>query len=134
MTATASPPGSPLIDRLITGLGWPLLGRAELPEFIDSQGEAVVFLTGDPRKELESNDVAVILPELVAAFGHRFRAGVVSREFEAEAKPLLGTHAVPSLVFFRDGRRLGAIPRVRDWDDYLARIEAILAGAAEPAI
>jgi hydrogenase-1 operon protein HyaE len=128
-----APDTSPLIDRLTVELSWPRLGRAELPAFIAAPGEAVVFLTGNPRKEPESNDVAVILPELAAAFGHRFRIGVVSREFEAEAKPLLANHATPALVFYRDGQRLGAIPRVRDWEDYLARIRAILAGPGAQA-
>jgi hydrogenase-1 operon protein HyaE len=37
---------------------------------------------------------------------------------------------VPSLIFLRDGQFIGAIPKVRDWADYLDRTRAILEGRA----
>jgi hydrogenase-1 operon protein HyaE len=125
--------GSPLIDRLCRELGYPLLGAEAVDGFVAGALTSVLFLTGDPKKELESNDVAVILPELVAAFPGRLRPAVVSRAAEPELKARFGTHTVPALLFFRHGRLLGAIPRVRDWDEYRARIAALLDGDAAVA-
>ena len=89
----------------------------------------MLFLTGDPAKNLETNDVAVILPELVRCFGGRFRPAVVDRAIENALRERFEVWPTPSLIFLRDGRMLGAIPKVRDWDDYLARVRAILDGA-----
>ena len=45
-----------------------------------------------------------------------------------------GVFKTPLLVFFRDTVQIGAIPKVRDWDDYLARISHILSREPEGAV
>jgi hydrogenase-1 operon protein HyaE len=119
-----------LLDRLSTELGWPVLDAASLDAFVDGPGERVLFVTGDPLKNAETMDVAVILPELVMAFQGRFLPAVVAQDVERAVRDRFDTWPTPSLMFLRDGAFLGAIPKVRDWDDYLARTRAILDGLA----
>ncbi|GAB4258318.1 MAG: hydrogenase accessory protein [Pararhodobacter sp.] len=121
----------PLIDRLTTEFGWPRLEDAEsLDAFVSAPGTHVVFLPGDPARNLETPDVAVILPELRMAFQNRFDCAVAGDALEKPIGERAGTYKTPCLVFFRAGRPIGAIPKVRDWADYMARITHILAAPA----
>jgi len=121
---------SPLIQRMIEQHGYPLLGRDDIDEFIERQQECVLFFTEDPERFPESNDVAMILPELVREYGGRFGAAVIERASERELQARYGFNEWPALVFLRRGRYLGAICRVQDWAEYLAQINRLL--AAEP--
>ncbi len=48
----------PLIERLSSELGWPHLSeKADLEEFVGQEGEHVLFVPGDPRRNLETADV-----------------------------------------------------------------------------
>ena len=122
---------SPLIRRLHEELSFPLLDRQGADAFLAKGGEAVLFFTGDPGRYKETDDVAVILPELIKEFGGRLRAGVVDRASERELEARYGFAVWPALAFFRDGHYLGAITRMQDWEVYLKRIPEIL--AAQPA-
>ena len=121
---------SPLIDRLTTELGYPLIERDQLDAFSRAHEHSVLFFTEDPRSFPETNDVAVILPELMRVFGDRVAPAVVGRQSERELMKRFGFGAWPALVFLRRGEYLGVITRVLDWDDYLAEIERLL--QAEP--
>ena len=46
---------------------------------------------------------------------------------EAAAKLAVEVHKPPNLAFWREGRVLGCLPRVRDWSDYMAAIPRLLA-------
>ena len=46
---------------------------------------------------------------------------------EAAAKLAVEVHKTPNLAFWREGRVLGCLPRVRDWSDYMAAIPRLLA-------
>lgn len=119
--------GHPLIDRLTTEDGWPTLtDEAELKTWIARPGNHVLFVPGDWKRNLESADVAVILPELVRAFQGRFDCAVVGEELQGAVKESSGINKTPSLIFYREGVCLGGIPKVRDWDDYMARVARIL--------
>lgn len=118
---------SPLIDRLTTELGWPRLETEEaLAEHLATPGTHCLFVPGDPVRNLESNDAAVILPELRMVFQHAFDCAVVGDAIEADLRERSGVLKTPSLIFYREGRCLGGIPKVRDWADYLTRIQTIL--------
>lgn len=117
----------PLIDRLTGDLGWPRLeSQSDVAEFTRRPGAHVVFVPGDPARNLESADVAVILPELRMAFQGRFDCAVVDDAVEEWLRTDTGVLKTPSLIFYRDGAMIGAIPKVRDWDDYMARVTRIL--------
>ena len=118
----------PLIDRLTSELGWPsLTDKQSLDDFTGQDGVHALFVPGDPRRNLETADVAVILPELKQAFQGRFDCAVVGDEIETDLRQDTGILKTPSLIFYRDGQMIGGIPKVRDWDDYMARIAQILA-------
>lgn len=122
----------PLIQRLLDEYGYPEIGLKEHAEFVAKEGMNVLFFPGDPSIVRDSTDVAVILPELVAAFGGQLNPGVVTDTF-GDGKQLkmdYGFREFPSLVFVRNGEYVGAISRVQDWGDYLGQIQALF--AAEP--
>ncbi len=119
--------GHPLIERLTTELDWPQLSTEdEILSWLSRPGVHVLFIPGDARRNLETADVAVILPELHRAFQGRFDCAVVADEMQANVKESSGVFKTPSLIFYRDGACLGGIPKVRDWDDYMARITRFL--------
>lgn len=126
---------APLIDALTEKHGWPRLDAATADAFIAGPGARVLFLTGDPQKNLETNDVAVILPELHRAFDGAFHPAIVDRAIEKALRERFDVWPAPSLIFLRDGRMTGVISKVRDWDEYLTRVRAILSndGAAQGA-
>lgn len=121
---------SPLIDRLVSELKYPLLTADTFQAFVAAQPVSVLFFTEDPTSFPESQDVAVILPELIATFGTLLTPAVVAREFERTLQKQYGFGVWPTLVFLRRGEYLGAISRVQDWSDYLNQINSII--NAEP--
>jgi hydrogenase-1 operon protein HyaE len=128
----------PLIDRLTQEFGFPRLETAEARDaFTGAPGVHVLFVPGDPVRNLETTDVAVILPELRIAFQHAFDCAVVDDAIEADTREAAGVYKTPSLIFYRDGQKIDALPKVRDWSDYMTRIAQILAmpakAPAEPA-
>ncbi|MEM1129133.1 MAG: hydrogenase accessory protein [Pseudomonadota bacterium] len=117
----------PLITRLTTEFDYPALAdMGEVTAFTEAPGLHVVFVPGDANRNLETPDVAVILPELRQAFQGRFDCAVARDSVEAELRAATGIHKTPSLIFFRDGACIGGIPKVRDWSDYVERITHFL--------
>ncbi len=121
---------SPLIQRLFDEYGYPEIQVANLQDFIKGPGVFVLFFTGDPNQNRETNDVAVVLPELVSAFDGKLRPGVVSRSAEKELQARYGFRRWPALVFVQEDGYLGAITGMQNWEDYLRKVEALL--KAEP--
>lgn len=118
----------PLVIRLTADFGYPLLGdAASLAAFTGAPGAHLLFVPGDAARNLETPDVAVILPELHAAFQRAFDCAVVADGLEKQVREATGVFKTPALLVYRDGRFLGGIPRVRDWSDYVARISHYLA-------
>jgi len=125
-------PSSPLIERLTGTFGYPRLESLDaFDDFIGSPGVHLVFVPGDPARNLESDDVAVILPEIVAAFEGRFDVAVAGDAIERSVRERVESFQTPNLIFWCAGRLLGDIPKVRDWDDYMARVQAILASSGQ---
>ena len=120
---------SPLVQTMIEQYDYPVLTAAELGGFLESGEDVVLFFTENASKFPETNDVAMILPELVKAFGGRFAAAVIAPGDQRRLQMRYGFREWPSLVFLRNGEYLGAISRVQDWNVYLAEIDRILASA-----
>lgn len=124
----------PLIARLTDDMGWPALNQHDqVSEFVNRPGAHCLFVPGDPVKNLETTDAAVILPEIVQSFQGKFDCGVVGDEIDYEVREQAGVFKTPLLIFFRDGQQVGTIPKVRDWSDYLARVTHILSLIPEGA-
>lgn len=116
---------SPLINRLIDELDYPLLDKDNFEAFIQSAPYSVLFFTEEPKRFPESNDVAVILPELVKQFP-QLSPAVISTDFEKKLQGRYNFNVWPALVFLKDGRYLAGITKVQDWDVYMAEISSIL--------
>lgn len=117
---------SPLLSSIIKRHGYPVLGEADLADFARTHEHCVVFFAGDADRLMESDDVAVILPELIKAGGGALVPVVAAREAERALQRSYRFSAFPALVFLRRGQYLGAISRVRDWADYMRDIREIL--------
>jgi hydrogenase-1 operon protein HyaE len=120
---------SPLVQHMIEHHGYPVLTEATLGDFLESHEEVVVFFTENADRFPETNDVAMILPELVKAFDGRFSVVVLSLADQRTLQLQYGFREWPTLVFLRHGDYLGAISRVQDWTVYLAEVDRILASA-----
>ena len=115
-----------LIDRLSDELGYPRVSAQNLDSVLQLAENTVLFFSGDPATVPEASDVAVVLPELVRHFDGRLGAGIVERADERALQALYGFEIWPALVFLRGQQYLGAISRIRDWSDYLQRIQEFL--------
>lgn len=120
--------GHPLIDRLVEKFDCPVVTADRLDALLAQSGDSVLFCTGDPARYPECLDVAVILPELWAAFPGQFSVAVAERELEPALQARYGLQRWPSLLFLRDGGYLGVIAGMQDWSTYLTRIASLLHG------
>lgn len=114
----------PIIRRLIDDHGMACLAPG-----MDGHpaGDWLLFLPCHVRPGLETPDVAAILPELTKSFG--LPAALADPELEVKVRAELDGIGLPALVVMREDAILGAIPRMRDWDDYCVRIPALLSPA-----
>lgn len=117
----------PLLQRLERDLGWPRLSStSDVAEFTGRAGVHCLLIPGDFQRNLESADAAVILPELRMAFQNAFDCALVDDAIEAKLRETHRALKAPAFLFFREGFYLGAIEKIRDWDDYIARTSHIL--------
>lgn len=118
----------PLVLRLTEEFGYPALASMEeVADFTAAPGAHVIFVPGDARRNLETPDVAVILPELRQAFQGQFDCAVATDAVETDLRDCTRIFKTPSLIFFRNGQLIGGLPKVRDWSEYVERIGQILA-------
>jgi hydrogenase-1 operon protein HyaE len=126
---------SPLIEQLQTRHGYPLLNADSYDHFVYGAENVVLFFCNDPVQFPESNDVAVILPELIKAFSGRLQAAIIAEPIERELQARFRFTGWPSLVFLRNGEYLGAITGIRDWQEYRQETARILASTpGEPPV
>lgn len=118
---------SPLLSTIIDRHGFRVLAHEDIPAVSASHDHCVLFLAGDADRLMESDDLAVVLPELIKASAGALVPIVVARESERVLQRMYRFSAFPALVFLRRGEYLGAISRVRDWADYMREIPEILA-------
>lgn len=118
---------SPLLTTIIDRHAYPVLAHADIPAFASAHAHCVLFFAGDAERLMESDDLAVILPELIKASAGKLVPCIVARESERVLQRMYRFSAFPALVFLRRGEYLGAISHVRDWADYMREIPEILA-------
>jgi hydrogenase-1 operon protein HyaE len=117
---------SSLLSSIIAQHRFAVVTDAELPAFSSANEYCVLFFAGDADRLMESNDVAVILPELIKASGGALVPVVIARQSERILQRKYRFSAFPALVILRRGDYLGAITRVRDWADYMREIAEIM--------
>ncbi|NJD07825.1 MAG: hypothetical protein FIA97_15215 [Methylococcaceae bacterium] len=105
---------------------------ADADAWIQTQEHALLFFAGDPARYPESDDVAVILPELLKRFAGRMTAALVAAEAETALQARYRFDACPALVLLRRGEYLGAITRIHSWADYIGELETLLAAETKP--
>ena len=121
---------TPLIDRLHNDLNYPLLTLGNIKEFLLNNEHSVLFFTEDANRFAESNDVAIVLPELTAVFPD-IKPAVIARDDEKKLQSMYGFSSWPALVFMRRDNYLNAITGIQDWSFYLSEIKQIL--SSEPS-
>jgi hydrogenase-1 operon protein HyaE len=126
------PQASPLVRRLVADKGARWVHSGNHDHFVAGAGDHVLFFSGDAVRFPESLDVAVVLPELQSALalaragGAPFAVGAVVRRDEDAIARRWGVQRWPSLVFLRDGRYVGELAGMHDWDDYVRQVAALL--------
>ncbi|MBQ0807011.1 MAG: hypothetical protein KBT55_03480 [Porticoccus sp.] len=123
---------APLIKRLIEELAYPTVNANTLEPMIANNEHLVLFFPGDAKRYPETNDVAVILPELIEAYKDILSPAVVLAEDEAPLKERYQFNVWPTLVFLRRGVQLGSISKVKDWSDYIEKINTLLSEDIQP--
>ncbi len=117
---------SPLLTSIIERENLEVVDEAALDRQAAETVFTMVFFPGDAERLAESNDVAVILPELSKALQGSVTPLIVDRSCERDLQRRYRFNSFPSLVFLRYGDYLGVIQGVRDWSDYLTEISQIL--------
>jgi hydrogenase-1 operon protein HyaE len=131
--APAAPPPAaihPLVARMMQLLAAPALDADNFAEWTQAPGHALLVFTEDPERYRETPDLAVIVPEVAAAFPGRFRVGVLLPTPARALSVQYGFRRWPALVLLRDGKYVGAIDGLRNWDEYLSEVARLL--EAEP--
>lgn len=121
-----SPAVHPLIARLASLLDAPILAAEQFDAWAAPSGHALVMFTEDPVLYRETLDLAVIVPELAQAFPGRFRTAVLLQAAARAIAPRYGFRRWPALVLLKDGRYVGAIDGLRDWQDYVEELQRLL--------
>jgi hydrogenase-1 operon protein HyaE len=118
---------SPLIQALIDKHHYVLVTEQNIDSFLQSHDEVVLFFTENPNHFPESNDVAVILPEIVKQYQQRLTVAVVDEQSERALQKRYAFNKWPALVFLRRGEYLGAITGMQNWSDFTGEFQRLLA-------
>jgi hydrogenase-1 operon protein HyaE len=102
------------------------VGEEDLDHIAAQHPLAMLLVAGDWWRLAESDDLAVIVPELDKALGHNVAVLVASREAERAMQRRFHFASFPALVFLREGAYLGAMEGIRDWQDYVAELPEML--------
>ena len=129
LAAGADARAYPLIAGLFSRHGYDDVRAESFDAFARRPGHTLLFFTEDPARFKETLDLAVIVPELARAFPGRFAVGVLLPEAARAVQPRYGFRRWPALVVVRDGEYVGAVDGLRNWDEYLAEVAALLAAA-----
>lgn len=119
---------SPLIQNLIDEHRYSLISADNVDGFLQEHEHVVLFFTENPKHFPESNDVAVILPELIKACGGQVVAAVVDESAERALHKRYAFNKWPALVFLRQAEYLGVITGIQNWSEFKAEFERLLAG------
>lgn len=117
---------STLIRIMLEKHAYPVLDEESIDDFLGCHDEVVLFFSENPQQFPESDDLAVILPELVKAFAGRLSAALISQGSQHRLQARYGFGGWPALVFLRRGELLGCITQLRNWEDYLREIRQLM--------
>jgi len=132
MSSTIAPPAGaaslhPLLARLVRETGAPVLDPETFDAWAGEPGPAMVVFAEDPERFKETLDLAVIVPELHAVRGRSFRVALLPPAASRALAARYGFARWPAFVMLRDGRYVGAVDGIRDWDVYVGELDRLLA-------
>lgn len=116
---------SPIVENMLARTGLSAINEANLASFLAGAPSAVLFFCEDPKRYPESNDVAMVLPEILKEYSGMAGA-IVERDYEHDLQKQFDFTVWPALAFFKSGQYLGAITGIQNWEDYLNQINALL--------
>lgn len=115
-----------LVRALSERMKLPVVDETSIDAFLAQEASepehSLLFFTGDPAQRSESNDVAVVMPEILQSFQGRLKGAVVARDAEEKLKARFHVVMMPSLVVTRRDEVVGVLPRIRDWSEYMEEI------------
>jgi len=117
----------PLIAQLFTRHGFTDVRAANFDAFAQRPGRTLLLFTEDPHRYKETLDLAVIVPEIARAFAPHLAVGVLLPEAAREFAARYGFRRWPAFVILADGRYVGAVDGLRDWDQYVSEVARLLA-------
>jgi hydrogenase-1 operon protein HyaE len=126
MAATAL---HPLLLRMVQRTGGAVLNADTVGAWINEPGAAMLVFAEDPDRYKETLDLAVIVPELHASRARAFRVGLLVPVAARALASRYGFARWPAFVMLRDGRYVGAVDGIRDWDEYMSELDRLLAAA-----
>ncbi|HEX7439511.1 MAG TPA: hydrogenase [Caldimonas sp.] len=132
MNASLAAPASPatlhpLLLRLVRETGAAVLDPETFDAWAEQPGAAMVVFAEDPERYKETLDLAVIVPELHASRARRFRVALLPPSAARALASRYGFAHWPAFVMLRDGRYVGAVDGIRDWDVYIGELDRLLA-------
>jgi hydrogenase-1 operon protein HyaE len=119
----------PLLQRLVQQTTGVVLDAQTVDAWADEPGAAMLVFAEEPDRYKETLDLAVIVPELHAGRARAFRVGLLLPAAARALAPRYGFARWPAIVMLRDGRYVGAVDGIRDWDVYLSELDRLLASA-----
>jgi len=129
LPAGAAATAYPLIAQLFSKHRYAEVTPANFAAFTQAPGRALLLFIEDPGRFKETLDLAVIVPELVRAFPGRFTVGVLLPEAARELCVRYGFRRWPAFVMLADGKYVGAVDGLRNWDEYLTEVARLLDAA-----
>ena len=126
LAAGADARAYPLIAGLFSRHGYTEVDAANFAAFTQRAGHTLLLFTEDPGRFKETLDVAVIVPEIARALPGRFAVGVLLPEAARALQPRYGFRRWPAIVILKDGEYVGAVDGLRNWDDYVTEVAALL--------
>jgi hydrogenase-1 operon protein HyaE len=129
VSVAAAPALHPLLLRLVRNTAAAVLDPDRYDAWAAQPGAAMVVFADDPERSKETLDLAVIVPELHALARGGFRIALLPPDASRTLAPRYGFARWPAFVMLRDGKYLGAVDGIRDWDVYAAELQRLLAAA-----
>jgi len=129
LAAGAAATEYPLIAQLFSKHRFDEVTPENFATWTQTPGRTLLMFTEDPRRFKETLDLAVIVPELCRAFPGRFTVGVLLPEAARAMAVRYGFRRWPAFVMLADGKYVGAVDGLRNWDEYLAEVGRLLAAA-----
>jgi hydrogenase-1 operon protein HyaE len=119
----------PLVEQMFSRHACTRVDADDVEAFLARSGHTLLVFTEDPMRFKETLDLAVIVPQLQRAFPGRFVVGVLLPEAARQVQRRYGFNRWPALVMLKDGQYVGVIDGLRNWDEYLEEMQALLSAA-----